>query len=112
MLKGYADEHVPFAIVQALRARGMDVATVQQRGREGAQDAELLAEALGDERVMLTSDSDFLALAAAHSARTQTFAPIFFWPQRRRRVGDVVRSILREASRWRYPAACDRVFYV
>jgi len=35
VLKAYADEHVAFPIVQALRQRGMDVVTVQQRGREG-----------------------------------------------------------------------------
>ena len=46
MLKVYADEHVIAPLVEALRKRGMDVVTVQERGREGANDAELLAEAL------------------------------------------------------------------
>jgi biotin operon repressor len=48
MLKGYADEHVVFGLVQALRQRGMDVVRVQERGREQADDAALLNEALAD----------------------------------------------------------------
>ncbi len=46
MLKSYADVHVVFAIVQALRRRGMDVVTAEERGREEAEDAGLLTEAL------------------------------------------------------------------
>jgi len=53
VLRAYADEHVHAAIVQALRARGMDVVTVQDRGREGTDDAELLAEALRDGAVVI-----------------------------------------------------------
>jgi hypothetical protein len=37
MLKGYADEHVVFGLIQALRQRGMDVVRVQDRGREEEQ---------------------------------------------------------------------------
>jgi predicted nuclease of predicted toxin-antitoxin system len=64
MLRGYADAHVVFGLVQALRQRGMDVVRVQDRGRERADDTDLLDEALADGRVMLTNDTDFLALAA------------------------------------------------
>jgi len=71
MLKGYADEHVVFGLVQALRQRGMDVVCVQDQGREQADDADLLDEALSEERVMLTNDTDFLALAAVRVARRQ-----------------------------------------
>ena len=34
MLRGYADAHVVFALIQALRQRGMDVVRVQDCGRE------------------------------------------------------------------------------
>ena len=112
MLRGFADEHVVFAIVQALRSRGMDVVTVQERGQEGTDDADLLAEALREQRVMLTNDTDFLALAARCASRGETFAPIFFWPQKKRRVGDVVRAVIREAIRDDYQAACSRVYFL
>ena len=112
MLKAYADEHVVFGLVQALRQRGMDVIRVQDRGREQTDDAELLDEALHDERVMLTNDVDFLALAAQRAAQQQRFAPIFFWPQQRRSIGQLVRSIIREASRYDYDSACSQVFFL
>jgi hypothetical protein len=113
VLKAYADEHVAWAIVQALRQRGMDVVTVQERQGEGTADAEALAEALRDTRIVLTNDTDFLVLAARHTRQGEPFAPIFFWPQQsRRRVGEIVRGIIREASRTDYAAACSRVHFL
>ena len=113
MLKAYADEHVMSAIVQALRQRGMDVVTVQQRQGEGTDDAEALVEALRDSRIMLTNDTDFLVLAAQHARRGELFAPVFFWTQQsRRRVGEIVRGIIREANRSDFTAACSRVYFL
>lgn len=112
MLKGYADVHVVFGIVQALRRRGMDVVTAQERGHDEADDAELLAEALSDERVMLTNDTDFLALAADLAARGETFAPIYFWPQQGRPIGEMARRVLREATLEDYRSACSRVHFL
>jgi hypothetical protein len=112
MLKGYADEHVVFGLVQALRLRGMDIVRAQDRGREQADDADLLGEALADGRAMLTNDTDFLALAAERATRQERFAPIFFWPQQRRSIGQLVQSIIREASRHDYNSACSQVFFL
>jgi hypothetical protein len=112
VLKAYADEHVLSAIVQALRQRGMEVVTVQERQGEGTDDADVLAEALRDGRIVLTNDTDFLVLAARHTNRGESFAPIYFWPQSRRRVGELVRSIIREASRGSYAALCSRVYFL
>jgi predicted nuclease of predicted toxin-antitoxin system len=64
VLKAYADEHVVSAVVQALGRRGRDVVTVQEHQGEGTDDAEVLAEAMRAGRVVLTNDTDFLALAA------------------------------------------------
>ncbi len=112
MLKGYADVHVVFAIVQALRRRGMDILTAWDHGHEEADDAELLAEALADQRVMLTNDTDFLVLAARCWAQGETFAPIYFWPQQGRPIGEMVRRVLREASLEDFPSACSRVHFL
>ena len=111
MLKALADEHVVAPLVEALRRRGMDVVTVQDLGQHEAGDAQLLAEALRDERVMLTNDRDFLVIAADLANRQQPFAPIFFWPQQARKIGYLVRSIIREAKRSDYAAACSRVYF-
>lgn len=112
MLRAYADEHVPAAVVQALRLRGMDVVFVQERQGEGTDDVDVLAEALRDERILLTCDTDFLVLAAQLTKRDESFAPIFFWPQNRRRVGELVRRIVREASHGTYAAICSRVHFL
>ena len=94
MLKAYADENVANTLVQALRMRGMDVVTVSDRMRRGTDDTSLLAESLADGRVLLTNDQDFLALAADAALQQAVFAPIFYWPQQKRRVGDLVNSVL------------------
>ena len=112
MLKGYADARVVFGLVQALRQRGIAVVRVQDRGRERADDTDLLDEALADERVMLTNDTDFLALAAERGRRQERFAPIFFWPQQHRSIGQLVQSIIREASRHDYDSICSQVFFL
>ena len=52
--------------------------TAADRGQQEADDAELLADALANQHVMLTNDTDFLALAAEHACRGEVFAPIFF----------------------------------
>jgi len=79
----------------------MDVVAVQDRGRRGAGDSALLNEAFGERRVMLTNDTDFLALAKQRSAQGRSFAPIFNWPQRRQEsVGDLANRIVKEASRY------------
>jgi predicted nuclease of predicted toxin-antitoxin system len=112
VLKGYADEHVNAAIVRALRLREMDVVTVQERQGEGTDDPDVLAEALRDERVLLTCDEDFLVLAAEYTNQGRVFAPIFYWPQSERRVGTIMRSILHELNRKDYAAACSQVYFL
>lgn len=61
---------------------------------------------------MLTNDTDFLMLAASCSANNRTFAPIYFWPQQGRAVGEMVRRILREASLEDYPSGCSKVHFL
>jgi predicted nuclease of predicted toxin-antitoxin system len=63
-IKFYFDEHVPQAIADGLRRRGVDVLTVQAAGRGGAPDDEQLSFASQQGRVMVTMDSDYLILAA------------------------------------------------
>jgi hypothetical protein len=112
VLKGYADPHAVFAIVQALRTRGMDVVTAAERSQQEADDSELLADALANQRIMLTNDSDFLALAAELAKRGEVFAPIFYWPQQQRGIGEIMRKIIREATLHSYEEAASRVFFL
>jgi predicted nuclease of predicted toxin-antitoxin system len=56
MLMGrlYADEDFPWGAVQILRMAGHDVITVQEAGRCGKPDWEVLADATADGRAVLT----------------------------------------------------------
>src|ERR1700733_4214791 len=56
MLMGrlYADEDFPWGAVQILRNWGNDVLTVQEAGRCGAADPDVLADATADGRAVLT----------------------------------------------------------
>ena len=112
MLKGYTDEHVSHAIVRSLRARGMDVESVTERGGQGTPDDRLLDQALAEERAMLTCDTDFLRLANERWAAGIKFAPIFFWAQQQRTVGQVVREVIQLAATHTYDEASSRVFYL
>lgn len=54
----YMDEHVPSAITSALRHRGVDVLTVQEDGRDGAPDPQVLDRAGQLGRIVFTRDED------------------------------------------------------
>lgn len=61
----YLDEHVPRAVTEGLRRRGVDVLTAQEAGMLHAKDEQHLAFALSEGRVIVTQDADFLRLHAA-----------------------------------------------
>jgi hypothetical protein len=63
-IKFYLDEHIPAAIAEGLKRRGVDVLTVQEAARAGLPDSKQLAFARSVERVIVTMDSDFLVLSS------------------------------------------------
>ena len=64
-IRFYMDEHVPAAVTQGLRRRGVEALTVQEAGLRSATDEEQLAFALAQRRVVFTQDADFPRLHAA-----------------------------------------------
>jgi len=50
----YADEQIPYRIVECLRALGHDVLTVQDANNRGQSDGDVLAFAVSTERIVLT----------------------------------------------------------
>ena len=54
-----ADEHVPPAIVSALRGEGHDIAVVGDDIKLGSEDAVLLEYASDTDRLILSEDTDF-----------------------------------------------------
>ena len=50
----YADENIDYPVVEYLRQLGHDVTTVQEAGRTGGDDAQVLADATASGRAVLT----------------------------------------------------------
>lgn len=53
MARFYADEDFPGPVVQMLRVLGHDVLTVQEAGRRGSDDLQVLTDATADSRAVL-----------------------------------------------------------
>lgn len=66
-IRFYLDEHMPSAVAEGLRRRGVDALTSREAGRLGADDARQLAFAQQHGRVFVTRDADFLRLNALGS---------------------------------------------
>ena len=88
-IKFYMDEHVPRAVAEGLRRRGVDVLRAQEAGMLEADDERHLAFALSQGRVIFTQDADFLRLHAAGLPH----AGIVYAPQQTS-IGAVVRGLM------------------
>ncbi len=62
-LRLYMDHHVPLAITEGQRARGVDVLTCYEDGTSELDDTSLLQRAPELGRVLFTQDADFLSVA-------------------------------------------------
>lgn len=61
-----ANENIPAALIRSLRAAGHDVVWVRETA-PGITDPQVIAQAIADERVLVTFDKDFGELAFARS---------------------------------------------
>ena len=86
----YLDQHIPGAVVSGLRQHGIDVLSAQEASRCGLTDADQLAFATAQERVMVTFDPDYLAL---HNAGT-SHAGIAWCPATKYRVGFLIQMLI------------------
>jgi hypothetical protein len=89
VIRFHLDEHVDPAVAAGLRARGIDVTTTIEAGLESASDAGHLQFALGEGRVVITHDRDFLRL---HSAGV-SHAGIAYCAQQARSIGEIIRYL-------------------
>lgn len=64
------DEHVPLAVTEGLRRRGVDVQRTQDAGMLHADDLAQLTYATAQGRAFFIQDADFLRLAASGVAHT------------------------------------------
>jgi len=64
------DVHVPMAVTEALRRKGLDILTSQDDGTATKDDDILLARAAELGRVLFSQDRDFLRIASDGKNRT------------------------------------------
>jgi len=101
-LRYHLDENVPNAIANGLRLRGVDVTTSKVAGLLEATDIKHIEWAKDQQRVIFTTDDDFLRLASSGAEH----AGIVYCHQRQRSIGDMVRGLV---ALWRANTAEEMV---
>lgn len=89
----YMDVHVPGAITEQLRRRGVDVLTCSEDGRTTTTDAELLEHCHKIRRLIFTQDIRFKSLAQNWQKSTRPFAGLVFGHQLSGTIGHYVRDL-------------------
>jgi hypothetical protein len=89
----YMDLHIPAAISEQLRSRGVDVLTAAEEKTNRLPDEELLQLASSLGRMMLTHDIRFRALAEGWQRRGKQFAGLAYGPAQGVSIGQYVRDL-------------------
>lgn len=108
MVRLHLDEDQPNALATALARHGFDITTSPQMSLRGATDPDQVQFALEQNRVIITSDTDFLRLDAAGV----THAGIIYYSQRKRQIGHLVPRIAAVARRLTPQLAANHVEFV
>jgi predicted nuclease of predicted toxin-antitoxin system len=92
-LRLYMDHHVPRAITNGLRLRGVDVLTAYEDGASELEDPDLLDRAAVLGRVLFTQDDDLLVEATRRQQSGRTFHGIVYAHQLRASIGQCVQDL-------------------
>jgi hypothetical protein len=87
------DVHVPMAVTEALRRRGLDILTSQEDRTAREDDERLLARATELGRVLFSQDKDFLRIAAEWQRQGLFFPGIVFAAQEGVSIGRLVEDL-------------------
>jgi predicted nuclease of predicted toxin-antitoxin system len=88
-IRYHLEEHVDFAVAEALRRRGIDVTTTADAGLISADDRNHIDFAIANGRAIFTNDSDFLRL---HDQGVE-HPGIVYCHQQSRSIGEIVRAL-------------------
>lgn len=108
----YLDVHIPRAVLQGLRLRGVDVLPAQEDGSTRVPDESLIDRATALGRVLVTSDHDFLAIADSRLAEGRSFSGIIFLHPLRVPIGVAVRDLELIARAGELSDLADRVEFL
>jgi hypothetical protein len=86
----YLDHHVHTAIRERLRARGIDVLTTTDDGRELWEDEQILERATDLGRIVFTQDTDFLRIANDWAKASREFAGVVYGHQLQITIGQAI----------------------
>lgn len=89
----YMDQHVPSAITEGLRERGVDVLTAAEDAAADWSDPDILQRATALGRIVFTLDDDFLAIAADWLESRLDFAGVVYAHQLGITIGQAVRDL-------------------
>ena len=92
-MKLYMDHHVPEAVTQALRRRGIDVITALEDMRERTDDEELLNRSSQLARILYTQDQDYLTIADHRRKENREFAGIVYAHQQSISLGKAIADL-------------------
>jgi hypothetical protein len=87
------DAHIPKAITNGLRLRGVDVLTAQEDNSDKLSDSELLDRATALNRVLFTFDDDLLAEASKRQKSSTHFSGVVYASPLRISIGDCIRDL-------------------
>jgi len=89
----YMDQHVPRAITEGLRLRGIDVTTAYEDGASDMDDSELLDRARELGCVLFTQDDDLLAEATKRQRKGISFNGVIYAHQLRVSIGTCIHDL-------------------
>ncbi len=93
MLALYMDHHVPRAITEGLRLRGIDVIKAYEDGAGDMDDSALLDRSTELGRVLFPQDDDLLAEATKRQKESVTFCGVIYSHQMRTSIGACINDL-------------------
>jgi hypothetical protein len=87
------DHHVPRAITNGLRLRGVDVLTAYEDGANELHDPKLLDRAAELDLVLFTQDDEMLVEAAQRQRQRQSFRGVIYAHQLHVSIGGCIRDL-------------------
>ncbi len=108
----YLDVHVPRAVADGLRLRGVDVLTAQADGSDRLSDPDLLDRAMALGRVLVSQDEDLLQEAARRQRAGIPFAGVAYAHQLRITIGQFIADLQLMATAYEPADMLNRVEYL